>query len=86
VPPDRAVVEARDFLAARRRTVDASTVAWVDQKAARLTERASLSALVAAWNQDGAIRDIDREELLLGRLVVATAIVAKVMPARIETS
>jgi hypothetical protein len=80
---DRALVEAQDFLEACRGTVDASTVAWVDQKAAGLAERASLSALLAAWNQDGAIRAIDREELLLGRLVVATAIVAKVMPTRI---
>jgi hypothetical protein len=58
-------------------TIDPSTVAWVDQRAARLTERTSLNALLAAWNQDGSISDVDLEELLLGRLVVATAIVAK---------
>ena len=81
---DRALVEARDFVEACAGAIDASTVAWVDQRAARLTERASLGALLAAWDQDGAMSDVDMEELFLGRLVVATAIVAKLMPTRIE--
>jgi hypothetical protein len=82
--------EVRELLVAARRTVGQEQVALrVDTD---LLETVYLEveygALVIHDRGEtfSYLRDIDREELLLGRLVVATAIVAKVMPARIETS
>ncbi|MBV8951464.1 MAG: hypothetical protein JOZ99_11350 [Actinobacteria bacterium] len=78
--------EAEDLVEAWRGVLDASTVAWLDQRAARLAEEVALSILLAAWHEDDVIlEDVDvDDEIVLGRLVVAMAIITKARPVRIE--
>ncbi|HEY7138320.1 MAG TPA: hypothetical protein VIB48_24910 [Acidimicrobiia bacterium] len=76
-----AVAQADAFIATQRGRLDAATVSWVDQAAARLAAGRSLATLVDAWHHEPEIEPagIDEEEdELLARLVTAIAIVAKV--------
>lgn len=83
----REVAEASDLLAGWRGVLDPATVAWLDQRAAQVADDVPLSTLVAAWNEDHEeLDDVDPDQLLLGRLVVAMALVAKDRPVRIEAS
>ena len=82
IEPD--ITEVADLIAAWHGVLDGATIAWLDQQSATLAERVALSALIDAWHDDDQHSDIDPDELLLGRLVVAMAIVTKVRPVRIE--
>lgn len=83
----REVAAAADMLAAWCGVLDAATIARLDQRAAQVAEDVPLSRLVEAWNEDtDADHDVDPDDVLLGRLVVAIALVAKARPARIEAS
>ena len=84
---DREVAEAWALLSEWGGMLDAATVAWLDQRAAQVADDVPLSTLVAAWNEDHEeLDDVDPDQLLLGRLVVAMALVAKDRPVRIEAS
>ncbi len=62
------------------------SVASPRRSGARLKPDTSRLLFAAAWNEDGEAHDddVNPDDVLLGRLVVATAIVAKARPVRIE--
>src|SRR5690348_18407948 len=79
-----AVTQASAFVASQRGRVDAATLSWVDQAAARLADGASLATLVDVWHHEPELEPVgldEEQDELIARLVTAIAIVAKVRGA-----